>query len=178
MQMDITLPRFTILIHTVGPGFARQSEPVMHQVAAGPVHWDWLFQRSVNQRGGAGVWTWATDPLPWLAEQLSGSTASAAASGAPVTTPALRLADHRLRYLDFEGDIGKGRGSVRQLMTGHYELKQQTDRCFEAVLRWSNPQAGGSGGAVAGGAAEVRFSATERDELGAATWWDATVVGH
>ncbi|QDV42685.1 hypothetical protein Enr13x_25350 [Stieleria neptunia] len=151
------LPRFTILIHAIGGDFARQQPPTRRPVAegrmgtesiaAGPVHWDWLFQppdaRSVGAADDPGavnvappasavatLWTWATDPIPELDHRP-------ARWKDRITTPALRLADHRERYLDFEGDIGAGRGSVRQLATGRYEVQRQTATCFEARLRWT-----------------------------------------
>ncbi len=134
----------------------------MPPIATGPVHWDWLFHPGGN-RADERLWTWATDPLPMWAET------------AAITMPALRLADHRMRYLDFEGEVGGGRGSVRQLVTGGYELRQQTECCFEAVLRWSSQRSGDAGGLADGGAAEIRFFTTTGDQAGGATRWEVTV---
>lgn len=116
------MPRFTILQHHAGPSFQRQADGV-NSIASGPVHWDWLFEPPT---AAARLWTWATDPLP---------------TGAP-TRPndvkftivrAIRLADHRVRYLDYEGEVAGDRGSVRQIATGEYELLENTARCFSVL---------------------------------------------
>jgi hypothetical protein len=48
--------------------------------------------------------------------------------------PAQKLADHREVYLDYEGPIAGGRGSVEQVMTGTFEVCQRTDSCLEVVM--------------------------------------------
>ncbi|MCS7467219.1 hypothetical protein NZK35_11250 [Stieleria sp. ICT_E10.1] len=189
MQSLETLPRFTILIHTVGQGFARRQPSAGRGIAAGPVHWDWLFQPPGDRSGGpaddsradhlkkttpiAGLWTWATDPLPELDKPPSDRVDR-------ITTPALRLADHRERYLDFEGDIGAGRGLVRQLATGRYELKRQTAACFEARLRWTRSTTEGSTtgmrqGRDADAWMVIRFSQSDGDAAEQNQTWTATL---
>ncbi|PAY15489.1 hypothetical protein CKO51_31570 [Rhodopirellula sp. SM50] len=190
MQSIDTLPRFTILIHAVGYGFARQQPSDGSSIAAGPVHWDWLFQppddRSSGRAGdacadplenrspsAATLWTWATDPLPELDKPP-------ARWRDRITAPALRLADHRGRYLDFEGDIGAGRGSVRQLATGRYELLRQTASCFEARLQWTSLSAGGSPnewphGRDADARVVVRFSRAGGEASELCHRWTATL---
>lgn len=37
-----------------------------------------------------------------------------------------RIFDHRLTYLDFEGDIGRGKGAVKRVESGECELLAQT----------------------------------------------------
>ncbi|MDM4018730.1 hypothetical protein [Roseiconus lacunae] len=119
--------RFAILEHRVGIRFRR---PGNKAVAAGAVHWDWLFDlphtesrpstESSNSSEPGGLATWATDPLP---QSMPG-----ARRFPPGTYQALRLPDHRRRYLDYEGDIGGGRGTVTKLAGGSivtYDLGRQ-----------------------------------------------------
>lgn len=40
---------------------------------------------------------------------------------------AWRLPDHRLAYLDYEGEISGGRGCVTQVMTGTFEFQQRSE---------------------------------------------------
>ena len=54
--------------------------------------------------------TWACDELP----------------AAGQTTSAEQLPDHRLDYLELEGEISGGRGSVRRVAAGEYVLMQGT----------------------------------------------------
>lgn len=121
------MPRFTILLHQVGPQSSRDDPPSMtnagrQPIASGPVHWDWLFEpETVETAAESKLITWATDPLDqadWLTDSV----------------PALRLPDHRRIYLDYEGEIDGDRGTVRQLATGRYELLGQTKSCFQANL--------------------------------------------
>lgn len=63
-------------------------------------HFDLMLQH------GDVLWTWAFDQLPAPALPVSGE----------------RLADHRLAYLDYEGDVSGDRGSVTRMDAGEYEL--------------------------------------------------------
>ena len=113
------MPRFTLLQHNVGPHFQRPRD-ASQSIAVGPVHWDWLFDPPMP---ASRLWTWATDPL----QPPDGTR-----PGKPnlLIAPALRLEDHRSVYLEFEGEIGGQRGSVRQLATGEYELLENAPECF------------------------------------------------
>jgi DNA polymerase Ligase (LigD) len=62
------------------------------------VHWDFMLER------GDALRTWAID-LPLVAGQ---------------DLPARALADHRLIYLDYEGEISGNRGSIRRVDAGTY----------------------------------------------------------
>jgi hypothetical protein len=55
---------------------------------------------------GEVLWTWTCDQLPSAALPVS----------------AQRLADHRLAYLDYEGEVSGDRGSVTRVDEGQYEL--------------------------------------------------------
>ena len=57
---------------------------------------------------GPACWTWRLPKFP--------------ASGQSV--PAERIADHRLAYLDHEGPVSGGRGSVSRIEEGSYELEK------------------------------------------------------
>ncbi len=80
-------------------------------------HWDWMFEH----QGSLG--TWAVDELP--------------SGGKPVA--AMRLADHRLAYLTYEGLLQGGRGSVRREDEGEYRVLEVTDQRWRLELagaRW------------------------------------------
>nr|WP_165245356.1 DNA polymerase ligase N-terminal domain-containing protein [Paludisphaera soli] len=62
------------------------------------VHWDFMLER------GGVLKTWALDDLP----------------GPGAEAPARALADHRAAYLDYEGPVSRGRGSVRRVDGGVY----------------------------------------------------------
>jgi hypothetical protein len=67
-------------------------------------HWDFMLER------GEALQTWAiSQPLDTRGE-LEGLT----------------LPDHRLAYLDYEGPVSAGRGSVRQWDSGTYTLLEAT----------------------------------------------------
>jgi len=48
--------------------------------------------------------------------------------------PAVRLADHRRRYLDYEGPLSDNRGFVRQIESGDCDLE------IEGNENWSGPE--------------------------------------
>ena len=45
------------------------------------------------------------------------------------------LFDHRLRYLDFEGDIGGSRGSVARVESGTFDMIARMPESFHIALR-------------------------------------------
>ncbi len=65
------------------------------------VHWDFMLE---VETGGC-LRTWAFDELPRVGRDIS----------------ARALADHRSVYLDYEGAVSGGRGSVRRVDRGTYE---------------------------------------------------------
>lgn len=133
--------RFTVLRHRVGKRFRRENLAevntghVAKAVAAGPVHWDWLFAPidsshscgdpvSSSDRGGM-LWTWATDPLPGavFGDVPAGDVPRWKDAGAAgLQVPAIRLPDHRPVYLDYQGELSDQRGEVEQLVTGTYRV--------------------------------------------------------
>jgi len=125
---------FVILEHVISDPTRERPSRRTRVVAGGPVHWDWLFvPPHLTERGSAGplaadqrvLWTWATDPP---GESLRGPF------------QAIRLPDHRVRYLSFEGDLSGGRGSVRQLCRGRYRPFQWDEHQIEIELIPSQSQ--------------------------------------
>jgi hypothetical protein len=84
---------FVLLEHDV------RSVPDLAPPRAGDVHWDLMLD--VPGRRGLRTWRLLQNPLR-----------------TDVEIAAEPLGDHRRVYLDFEGDIGGGRGRVRQLDRG------------------------------------------------------------
>jgi hypothetical protein len=70
-----------------------------------PSHWDFMLQRDDVLK------TWALDALP---EEDKAINATA-------------LADHRPAYLDYEGPISGGRGTVTRWDSGTYQLVRQSE---------------------------------------------------
>jgi hypothetical protein len=77
------------------------------------VHWDFMLEVD------GALKTWAIDsPIrPGL------------------DLPARRLADHRLAYLEYEGAVSGGRGSVSRFDRGTYEPVSWSGRCVRVELR-------------------------------------------
>jgi len=88
------MPRFVILLHTVGQAPGRP-----------PTHFDLMFEHAGVLR------TWAIEKLPAAGETLI----------------AERLADHRLAYLNYEGEISGGRGRVSRVEQGEYDVIEETE---------------------------------------------------
>jgi hypothetical protein len=76
-------------------------------------HFDWMFEVRGKLR------TWSTVPI-------------SVSEGTEVD--AEQLADHRIDYLDFEGEISGNRGVVTRVAEGHYELVDETEDLFIATL--------------------------------------------
>ena len=100
--------RFVVLRHDVGPCFERTTE----------THLDWMFAT------GDALATWSTELITDFKKS--------------VEMPCQKLPDHRLVYLDREGDLGGGRGSVRRMLAGEYTqlTSALAEVIFKAALRW------------------------------------------
>jgi hypothetical protein len=73
-----------------------------HDLPDGSWHIDWMIEL---EQGGGGL---ATFRLPRRVDDLC----------AGESVEALRLEDHRRAYLDYEGPVSGGRGTVRRLASG------------------------------------------------------------
>ncbi|MCG8449038.1 MAG: hypothetical protein MI725_05600, partial [Pirellulales bacterium] len=85
-----------------------------------PSHWDFMLE----QEGVLCTWELGELPAAWVAQ---------AGSSGPVA--AVRLADHRLTYLDYEGPVSNNRGAVSRCDRGTYEVLLQGDGFMEIHLR-------------------------------------------
>ena len=104
------------------------------------VHWDFMLERP----DGSALRTWALD-----APVVSGRAVAARA-----------LDDHRAAYLDYEGDVSGGRGSVRRVDRGEYETLVWTPDSVRVRL---------SGGQLAGPAEVWRVG--EGESAGGGVNW-------
>ncbi|HWB09213.1 MAG TPA: DNA polymerase ligase N-terminal domain-containing protein [Pirellulales bacterium] len=86
------MPRFVVLRHDV-PGGAEML------TGGRALHWDIMLETGTVLR----TWALAEPPQP-----------------AGMSCFAERLADHRLLYLDYEGEVSGGRGTVSRLDAGDY----------------------------------------------------------
>jgi hypothetical protein len=102
LRMNFDMPRYVVLLH--------DTQPCTNARRSGP-HFDWMFDN------GRGLWTWAIE------ERLLHDTVG------PVN--AVRLADHRREYLDYEGPVSGNRGSVTQVEGGDFELIQCLPERYE-----------------------------------------------
>jgi hypothetical protein len=52
-----------------------------------------------------------------------------------------RLSDHRLHYLEYEGPVSQGRGSVRRLTAGEYEVIRDvhSEQSYELIVAFRGP---------------------------------------
>lgn len=70
-------------------------------------HWDLMLEQ------GQALRTWSLLELP----------AAWQASEGAISVEADKLPDHRLAYLDYEGPVSKGRGEVRRIAHGEFEIE-------------------------------------------------------
>ena len=68
---------------------------------------------------GPACWTWRLPAFPSPGQDV----------------PAERIADHRLAYLDHQGPVSGGRGSVRRVDGGAFDLLEATPQRVVAHLR-------------------------------------------
>lgn len=109
------MPRFVVLQHEIGPSHSRSRKPV---------HWDWMFELGDSLR------TWSTDVLK-PTEFRPGKWNEKKSTIMPATA----LEDHRLAYLDIEGDIGGDRGAVSKVFSGSFETIEISNVQFHVATR-------------------------------------------
>jgi len=107
------MPRFVLLRHECPIGYEK------------PSHWDLMLEANELLQ------TWELRQLPaaWVHALGDATDLPACAS-----VLAIRLADHRLAYLDYEGPISGNRGTVRRCDGGTYEIVGQDDRLLQVSL--------------------------------------------
>jgi hypothetical protein len=99
------MPRFVLLRHTCPHGYVK------------PSHWDFMLEADDQ------LMTWELRELP---------AAWGGSGGA--TTNVIRLPDHRLAYLDYEGTVSGDRGSVHRIASGTFEMVEHTEHKIRAML--------------------------------------------
>ena len=106
------MPRFVLLYHDCPPGYER------------PSHWDFMLET------GDVLRTWALEQLPhdWQAahSQTAAVYANCPAIAAANEVAAMQLGDHRREYLELEGPLSGGRGTVVRVAAGMYEIESET----------------------------------------------------
>ncbi|MBB3204706.1 hypothetical protein FHS27_000470 [Rhodopirellula rubra] len=92
--------RFTISLHRIGPGLNR------HTAAGVPItdHLDWFFETTPDQANSLKTFA---SPIEDFESPVIATT---------------QLFDHRVTYLDYDGDVSGNRGSVQRLVTGTYQF--------------------------------------------------------
>ncbi len=103
--------RYVLLRHECPPAYQK------------PSHWDFMIEQ------GGVLLTWEVRELPKPWGEVLGLAASDEA-----TVQAVRLADHRLAYLEYEGEISGDRGTVTRCDRGSYQLVSQDDAGLEINL--------------------------------------------
>ena len=76
-------------------------------------HFDLMLQHE------GSLWTWAIEKLP--------------TAGQPAM--AERLPDHRLAYLDFEGEVAAGRGRVSRVDAGEFDVMTDEESLLVLLIR-------------------------------------------
>ena len=87
-----------------------------HTLADGSEHFDWMLER------GGALLTWRVQEMPLVGEMR-----------------AERLADHRVAYLSYEGEVSGGRGRVVRVRAGEGEVLEEG----QSRVRWRGRWAGG-----------------------------------
>ncbi len=76
------------------------------------LHWDFMLET------GPSLAAWALPQAPGSAERIA----------------ARALPEHRLAYLDYEGPVSGGRGTVTRWDEGSYEVERQAEGLLVVVL--------------------------------------------
>ena len=82
------------------------------------VHWDLLLEDGAT----AKTWRLLESPDRWLTAAV------------PATLAAEPIADHRLVYLEYEGEISRERGTVVRWDAGEFEWLDQSTNCYQFRL--------------------------------------------
>ncbi len=121
------MPRFVLLYHACPPNGALAS------------HWDFMLEV------GDVLRTWRLEELPAIWNSARERTAAkyhdCPALAADNLIVATQLGEHRLAYLDYEGEVSGGRGCVIRVSAGSYVMKTETAQRIKCVLE-SDPISG------------------------------------
>ena len=90
-----------------------------HTTPDGGLHFDWMIE-DAGLVGERRLRTWRLQRPPFATGEFWGD----------------RIADHRALYLDFEGDLGAGRGAVRRVDAGVITGWVWTDAGLSVSVRW------------------------------------------
>lgn len=83
------------------------------------LHWDFMLE----VEGSLQTWRLLQQPLPGKGEELG-----------QIRSDAELLPDHRIEYLDYEGEVSRNRGKVWRWEFGMYLLLNQTGNLWELRL--------------------------------------------
>jgi hypothetical protein len=108
LRYDGRMPRFVLLFHDCPP------------ILGKPSHWDLMLERD----GALMTWNLAELPARW--QTPSGRDV--------IELGAARLPDHRLAYLDYEGPVSSGRGEVKRIDRGDYEVVDESPEWLRVRL--------------------------------------------
>lgn len=104
------MPRFVLLRHDCLPSYK-------------PSHWDFMLERH------EALLTWSLAALP-----RSWAAALAVEGDADDAVEAVKLADHRIAYLDYEGPVSDDRGKVRRCDGGEFRWVEHGDQALSVEL--------------------------------------------
>ncbi len=101
----------------------RRTVQLLHELPDGTSHVDWMIARD-----RAGRESLISFRLPRRIDELKPGQRMAAE----------RIADHRPVYLDYEGPVSEGRGSVRRLAWGTVVSEHRRRSSWNLVIRWQD----------------------------------------
>lgn len=91
-----------------------------HTLPDGTVHFDWMIEHP-SFAGEHRLVTWRVESRPDTADAFE----------------AERIGAHRAAYLQFEGPVSGGRGSVRRMAAGTARWARLDERAAVVEIRWS-----------------------------------------
>ena len=108
------MARFVLLRHEFSPSHPKGS------------HWDFMLEAGEH----LATWTLAELPAAWISS-LDTSVAETSDAG----VRAVRIHDHRLAYLDYEGPVSNDRGVVSRCDRGDFDVEAWSDDMCRVALR-------------------------------------------
>ncbi len=102
------------------PPPTRRTVLLRHTLADGTWHYDWMLERDSSDERRLVTFRVRVRPDELRSAETIGD----------------RLADHRARYLDYQGPLGGGRGSVQRVGEGDVLSLTLGSASLEASVRW------------------------------------------